>query len=213
MPLGPRGRYIKHLAIVKHSFLCGTFVLRRGTRLGSDPLPLLHHKDGTRVSGWVNVDQVESGLEVRVALLGVDSGVRSVGAYDDKGSLGDLTWVASFGGVLVGSVAHCLQGDGFEAGLGEGVEHNNLGVHVEVLVDLCLVVEAGTVVFAELFEEGGLATVGLGGPDPVMSLLLFGDPGEHDVEGVRDMVREVGLLFLLQSLVGCQGNVEFIDIP
>ena len=213
MPLGPRGRYIKHLAIVKHSFLCGTIVLRRGTRLGSDPLPLLHHKDGTRVSGWVYVDEVESGLEIWVALLGVYSSVGSIGADDHKGSLGDLTGVASFGRVLVSAVTHGLKGDGFQAGLSEGVEHDDLGIHVEVLVDLCLVVEAGTVVFTELFEEGGLATVGLGGPDPVVSLLLFGQPGEHDVEGVGNMVGEVGLLFFLQSLVGGQGNVEFGDIP
>lgn len=93
-----------------------------------------------------------------------------------------------------------------------------MGVNWEGLVLLILVVEPASVLFMEgLKELGGLPYRWLVRIDPIVSLLL-GQVGEkHEAEGVRQVLREVWLVFSLESLVQLEpllplGKVHEVDI-
>lgn len=124
-------------------------------------------------------------------------------AADDNEWCLELLWLSVLHWVHVCAVAHLVELLDSEASV-VLVYADDLSVFWELLVLLILIHKLGSVFLSEWHEEfSSFPTVGSFGPDPVVLLLFAWVPGHIDTPWVVYLIAEVGLVFLLGSLVSC----------
>lgn len=133
-------------------------------------------------------------------------------AADEEYSSPDLLRSTAFGRVEVGAVTHLIDGCCLYLSRAVLVDEYELGVTVDVLVELCLVEPGGLVGVFDALEPGSLSHVWDVRPDPVVATFLVLE-GHVQAPCVRDLVPALGNFFpSVVSLEGFEVELQLVVV-